>query len=130
MPNKTLKKRINNYVQRKGDVCCERDLDRDELIQEVFDLYLKIADFFGEKSDYLSYVTNDLVKLIGYRSDMEEAKNTEGVKLWNSINRSTKKKGKKNDDMVKISQFLKSVPLYYLLSVVGYAYNRFAQTKI
>ena len=84
--NKTLKNKINKYIF-KNDICCEDDVDRKIIIQDIFALYSEIASFMYEKDEYLSHIGNDLLKLIGYKIDLET----------------------KNDKKAKISLFRKEV---------------------
>lgn len=112
--NKTLRHKINKYICKK-DICCEEDVDRKMAIDHIFILYTEIASFMNEQDEYLSYINNDLVKFIGYKVDLKKDK--EGLKLWNEIDRNTSSKE-------KIIEFLNKVPLYYLLSFLGYAYYK------
>jgi hypothetical protein len=127
--NRTLKNRITNYICKteKRDICCEDDIERTTAINQIFDLYTKLAILFNEENEYLSYLDNDIVKFIGYKIDLEKNKDTKGVKLWEKID-STIRKGK-NISKNKIITVLMSVPLYYLLSFLGYAYYRYTTTN-
>ena len=82
--NKTLKNKINKYIF-KNDICCQDDIDRKIVIQDIFTLYSEIASFMYEKDEYLSYINNDLLVLIGYKIDLEAKKDIEGIRLWNKI---------------------------------------------
>ena len=82
--NKTLKNKINKYIF-KNDICCEDDIDRKIAIQDIFTLYSEIAGFMYEKDEYLSYISNDLLGLIGYKINMETKNDNEGISLWNKI---------------------------------------------
>jgi hypothetical protein len=127
--NRTLKNRITQYIcnTEKQDICCEEDIERTMAIDQIFDLYRKLAILFEEESEYLSYLDNDIVKFIGYKSDLEKNKDTKGVKLWKKID-STIRKGK-NISKNKIISLLMTIPLYYLLSFLGYAYYRYTTTN-
>ena len=126
--NKTLKKRIHNYVNVQGDICCEDDYHRDEIIQEIIRLYKEITVMFNEKGvDYLEHVDNDILKFVGYLSDMKEKKNNDGVKLYKYIDKQLKTKGKLDEK--KLIIFLNNVPLYYLLSFMGKVYISHNQWK-
>ena len=59
--NKTLKKQINKYIFEKSDICCEEDIDRNVVIEQIFKLYRDIAALMDEKNEYLSYINNDLL---------------------------------------------------------------------
>ena len=37
--NKTLKNKINNYIFKKQDICCEDDIDRKNVIQKIIEKY-------------------------------------------------------------------------------------------
>ena len=116
---RTLKNTMTNYILKKGDVCCEKDIDRKKVIEDIFSLYQEIAEFMFEKEEYLAYVQNDLLVFIGYRIDLEEGNNKEGVRLWDGLLRLTM--NDKTLDKNKITRLLKNVPLYYLLAFLGYA---------
>jgi hypothetical protein len=124
--NKTLKNKINKYIF-KNDICCEDDIDRKIAIQDIFTLYSEIASFMYEKDEYLSYIGNDLVKLIGYKIDMETKNDNEGLRLWNKIN--SKITLNKTSNKEKMIELLNEVPLYYLLSLLGYAYYKYKINK-
>ena len=124
--NKTLKNKINKYIF-KNDICCEDDVDRKIVIQDIFALYSEIASFMYEKDEYLSYIGNDLVKLIGYKIDLETKNDNEGVRLWNKIK--SKITLNKTSNKEKMIEVLNEVPLYYLLSFLGYAYYRYKINK-
>jgi len=124
--NKTLKNKINKYIF-KNDICCEDDVDRKIIIQDIFALYSEIASFMYEKDEYLSYIGNDLVKLIGYKIDLETKNDNEGVRLWNKIK--SKITLNKTSNKEKMIEVLNEVPLYYLLSFLGYAYYRYKINK-
>jgi len=124
--NKTLKNKINKYIC-KNDLGCEDDIDRKLAIQDIFTLYSEIAEFMYEKDEYLSYIDNDLVKFIGYKIDLETKNDNEGIRLWNKI--ISKITLNKNPNKEKITEFLNEVPLYYLLSFLGYAYYKYKRNK-
>lgn len=124
---KTLKNKINRYICKKKDICCEDDIDRNLAIQDIFILYREIAEFMQEKEEYLSYINNDLVKFIGYRIDLEKNNDNKGVRLWDKIDR--KMYVNKKLDEAKIIEFLHEVPLYYLLAFLGTAYYKYKINK-
>lgn len=124
---KTLKNKINKYICKKRDICCEDDIDRNLAIQNIFMLYREIAEFMHEKEEYLSYINNDLVKFIGYRIDLEKNNDNKGVRLWDKIDR--KMYVNKKLDEAKIIKFLHEVPLYYLLAFLGTAYYKYKINK-
>ena len=124
--NKTLRNKINKYIF-KNDICCEDDIDRKIAIQDIFTLYSEIASFMYEKDEYLSYISNDLLVLIGYKIDLETKNDNEGISLSNKIK--SKITLNKNPNKEKIIELLNEVPLYYLLSFLGYAYYRYKINK-
>jgi hypothetical protein len=124
--NKTLKNKINKYIF-SNDICCEDNIDRKIAIQDIFTLYSEIASFMYEKDEYLSYISNDLLVLIGYKIDLETKNDKEGVRLWNKIK--SKITLNKNPNKEKIIELLNEVPLYYLLSFLGYAYYKYRINK-
>jgi len=124
----TLKNRIHKYICKKKDICCEEDdIDRKLAIQDIFTLYREISELMYEKDEYLSYINNDLIKFIGYKIDLEKKNDIEGIRLWDELD------GKmflhKKLDETKIIELLHEVPLYYLLSFLGYAYYRYKRNK-
>ena len=125
--NKTLKNKITKYLCKKKDICCEEDIDRKLAIEDIFALYREVAEFFFEKDEYLSYINNDLLIFIGYRINLEKKGDIEGVKLWDEINNKLLVNKKSNEK--KIVELLNEVPLYYLLSFLGYAYYRYKRNK-
>lgn len=123
--SKTLKKRIHKYICKTKDICCEEDIDRNAAIEEVFTLYNAIASETGDnstKDEYLSFIDNDLTKLLGYTITMEKNNDKEGLKLKNEIDTVVYKT--KKIDTTKIREVLHNVPLYYLLSLIGYGHYR------
>ena len=122
--NKTLKKRINHYILTHEDICCEKEMDRKVMIEQLFALYEKIAEFYNEKDNYLDYIDNDISTLIGYEVDLKNNKDIEGLKLWKEISKRTSKGNK-----LKIMKLLNDVPLYFLLSFLGLAYYKYKQLE-
>tara|TARA_B100000073_G_C23726601_1_gene569475 strand:- start:931 stop:1407 length:477 start_codon:yes stop_codon:yes gene_type:complete len=125
----TLRKRIHKYVCEKKDICCEEDVDRDIIIEQIIEKYKKISKLENESSDeYISWINNDISKFIGYRVNLKN-KDDHGLKLWDEIDKIIYKGQESNvwekmdknmmkDNIVKV---LKEVPLYYLLSFLGIA---------
>lgn len=125
--SKSLKNKIHHYINKKQDICCENDFKRDKVIEEIMELYMKIADLSDEKDEYLSYIDNDLVKFIGYYADLKNANDHEGIYLWKRI--SDYVNTNKKPDKTKIIRLLHEVPLYYLLSFLGMAYYNCKETE-
>lgn len=121
--NRTLRKKINEYILKKSDICCEEDLERNVVIDKIYKNYEKVAEMWGEKDDYLSYIVNDIPKFIGYKIDLEKVKDKQGVRLWNTLYNSTVKNKVAKKDL--ITKTLNELPLYYLLAILGYSYCKF-----
>ena len=121
--SKTLKKKIHRYLCKKRDVCCEKDVDRKIVIAQIMEKYKVIAARSFEPEQYLDYIDNDLVVLIGYRIELEKNNDMEGVNLWDEI---SNRISDSNNELKKqkIEALLLSVPLYYLLTFLGYATYR------
>ena len=117
---KTLKARVHRYISKKQDICCESDIDRSIVVQQLIDKYKRITTFFAEpESEYLSYLNNDLLVMIGYKVDLEKAKDKEGVQVWNRLDKRMYVNKKLNE--AKTVELLKEMPLYFLMSFLGYA---------
>lgn len=121
--NRTLRKKINEYILKKSDICCEEDLERNVVIDKIYKNYEKVAEMWGEKDDYLSYIVNDIPKFIGYKIDLNKVKDKQGVRLWNTLYNSTVKNKVAKKDL--ITKTLNELPLYYLLAILGYSYCKF-----
>lgn len=121
---KTLKNEINRHIFKKKDICCEGNIDRNQAIDQIINLYK------GEsKTDkYLDRINNDLVLFIGYGIDLHKNKNINGVNLHSKLNKLMYvtdvigRNGTLSLDNIKL--ILHNVPLYYLLSFLGYAYYK------
>jgi hypothetical protein len=88
-------------------------------VQQIFQKYKSICKNMNEPDEYLNYINNDLVKMIGYKVDLKKNKDIEGVKLWNELDKKMYENKVVNEQ--KIELLLESVPLYFLLSFLGYA---------
>ena len=105
---------------KKQDICCESDIDRAIVIQQLINKYKRITAFFGEpEKEYLGHINNDLLVLIGYKVDLEKARDNEGVQLWNGLDKRMFVHKKLNE--AKTIELLKEMPLYFLMSFLGYA---------
>ena len=111
---RTLKKRIHKYISKKTDICCETDIDRAVAIDQLFEKYKKSGG-----AEYLNNMNNDLVKFIGYYVDLKKDKDKEGMRLWNTIDQHMFENGVVTEQ--KVIVLLNEVPLYFLLSFLGYA---------
>ena len=116
---KTLKNKIHKYISKKQDICCENDIDRKIIVEQIIEKYKIICNNMNEPNEYLNYINNDLVKFIGYLVDLKKNKDNEGTKLWNEIDKQMYKNKLVNEK--KIENLLQDVPLYFLLSFLGYA---------
>jgi hypothetical protein len=118
----TLKNRINNYILNKGDICCEKYINKNKVIDLIFHNYMvayKIRDNDGDKDEYLDGIDNDLVKFIGFKVDLENKNDKEGLEISNIINKKILKNKIPNKE--NITKLLMSLPLYYLLAFLGYS---------
>ena len=127
--SKTLKKRIHKYLCKNIDICCEEDIDRNRAIEQIFTLYNIIPNemYDAHPDEPLGFINNDLPKLLGYTITMEKNNDKEGIKLKNELD-NTMYKNKKLDK-TKITEILHNVPLYYLLSLIGYAHYRLSEVQ-
>jgi hypothetical protein len=114
MRGKTLKKRIHKYISNKQDICCETNIKRNVVIQQIFDKYKKFSN-----TEYLNFINNDLIGFIGYYVDLEKAKDKEGMRLWRELDKQMLKNKDVNEEKVVV--LLNDVPLYFLLSFLGFA---------
>jgi hypothetical protein len=73
----------------------------------------------NEPNEYLNYINNDLVKFIGIKFDLEKHRDIEGIKLWNEIDKKMYENKIVNEQRIEL--LLRDVPLYFLLSFLGYA---------
>lgn len=115
---KTLKKNMNRYfLNYRKDICCEENINRAVVIQHLFELY---TDISGNENTALDEMHEDFLKFIGYKKD--DKKNYKGEALYKQMNNETRSKGKLDrESMIKVMQ---EIPLYYILSFLGYAFYR------
>jgi hypothetical protein len=114
----SLKTKIQHYFSTH-ELSCEDDVDRTLAIKQSFELYKKISQDMEEPEEYLSHMNNDLVKLIGYKIDLVEKKDLEGISLWNEVDQRMYEKENLSEE--KIVELLKEVPISFLISFLGYA---------
>jgi hypothetical protein len=119
---KTLKRRLVKYLCKQKDICCEADYDRAVVIQQIIDLYKTSCAKQGEPEEYLNWINNDLLIMIGYESDMKKNNNTRGVRLWRKMNKRMMTDGKVDND--KVVSLMENIPLYFLLAFLGTAYYK------
>ena len=77
---KTLKKNIHQYISKKKDICCEEDVDRDVIIDSLFELYT-------HSDEPLETLHNDFCKFIGYKNNLKASRDYQGLQLWNQIDK-------------------------------------------
>jgi hypothetical protein len=116
--NKTLKNKLTTYFceTKEKDICCESEYNRPMIVEEIISMYKK-KDY-----KYLESIENDIVFFVGFRIDLEKAKNKEGLKMWDYI--AAKTKNKKLSEVI-IKTLLMELPLYYLLAFLGITYLKF-----
>jgi hypothetical protein len=119
--SKTLKKRIHKYLCKNIDICCEEDIDRNRAIEQIFTLYNIIPNemYDAKPDESLDFVNNDLLKFVGYTITLKKNNDKEGIKLWNQLDKKMYENKVVNEK--KIENLLEEVPLYFLLSFLGYA---------
>jgi hypothetical protein len=116
--NKTLKNKIHNYIAKKRDICCEKDVDRNVVIKLIIEKYKQYSANIDEPEEFLNWINNDLVKFVGYKVELEKKKDIEGVKLCDYLDKQMFEKKVINEHKIKL--LLEGVPLYFLLSLLGY----------
>jgi hypothetical protein len=111
---KTLKSRINKYIYKYGDINTPDGLDKNKVIDDLIEMYKN-----GYTNDeYLDWLGNNLLFFIGYRIDLKENNNIEGLKIWDELAKRTKQ----NTTEEEYRKLLDELPLYYLLTFLGYSY--------
>lgn len=118
--NKTLKNKIHKYISKKKDICCEDIIDRNIIIDQVIDKYKKYGKKMKEpSSEYINWINNDILIFIGFKTEMEKKKDKEGIQLYEILDKNMYNKN--NLDINNIKKLLNDMPLYFLLSFLGYA---------
>lgn len=111
---KTLKSKINKYIYKYGDINTPYGLDKNKVIDDLIEMYKN-----GYTNDeYLDWLGNNLLFFIGYRIDLKENNNKEGLKIWDELAKRTKKDTTEDE----YRKLLDELPLYYLLTFLGYSY--------
>jgi len=74
-------------------------------------------------SSYIDYLNNDLLIFIGYKIDLVNSKDQEGVQLWNELDKRMYANKKLSEPISEpmVVRLLNEVPLFFLLSFLGYA---------
>ena len=116
---RTFRQRLHSYICKKQDICCEKDIKREDVIEGIIKKYKIISERMDEKDEYLSYINNDLLIFVGYLFDLEKKKDVEGQKLWKEIDKKMRENKELSEE--KTIAFLKEVPLYFLMAFLGYA---------
>jgi hypothetical protein len=118
--HKTLKNKIHNYIYRQQDICCEDDnINRKEIIKLIIEKYKIISQRMFEPDEYLSFINNDFLLLLQRYKNVEKKYQASDTKLLNNLDK--KMYTNKILDQTKIEKILYDVPLYLLLSFLGYA---------
>ena len=79
-------------------------------------------------TDMLTEIQQDMTKLIGDKPTMTNNHDSKGVSVWNELHKATLLEETVDKDA--ISNALHEVPLYYVLSLLGYAYYRFKEDVV
>lgn len=113
-----ISSKIREYFSTR-ELACEDDVSRNEVIDQTIEIYKRITQNMDEPEEYLNSMNNDLVKLIGYRIDLENKKDHYGLSLWDELDQ------RMYEDTVvsekKVIEVLHEVPMFFLMSFLGYA---------
>jgi hypothetical protein len=121
MKTKKIKQRVNDYIH-KHDICCENPPDpygmisRRLVIDQLFRLYDEMSEH-RKDTVMLNYLSREILWLMGGLNDM---KTKEDRQMYLSIHRKMYKKG--IPDKEEIVTVLHEIPLYYLMTLLGYAH--------
>ena len=114
---------LYKYILKKQDICCEKYIKRDIVIEQIFENYKQMFNKPNEPEyEYLNWLNNDLDGFIRVDDD----KDTEGVKLWKEIDKKTIK-NKRGDKEKIIMLLLNEIPLYYLLAFSGQSFYKYKE---
>ena len=103
-------------------------IDRNSIIEQIFQKYRIVYESgeFYEPENSLYWIYNDILGLIGTHQDLIK-NNTEGEKLWEFLD-DVLGEGRYDipDEqlLVNIKILLMNVPLYFLMSFLGYASDK------
>lgn len=117
-----LTRKIHKYFSKKGDICCKEDIDTARVIDEIFEKYKSISKKMIESEQYLEYINNDLLKFIGYTFELKKNNDHDGVKLTTEMNKRMYENNRLSEKQIKL--LLQDIPLYILLSFLGYAHYK------
>lgn len=112
-----LKQQIHDYISRKQDIGCEDDIDRKHVVYQIIQIYKKSI---SDPNEYLDFIQNDLLKLIGYKSHLKENNDLEGIRIWDQLDERMMENELISESKIYIL-LTQDVPLYFLLSFLGYA---------
>ena len=107
--------KLNEYVFL-NDVGFKNDVDRKIIIDMINNTYISM---YGE-DEYLDWLNNDILKIIGYLNELKDKKDKKGVNLWDMLDK--KMLSDKKTDKDKIDGILNSLPLVILTSFLGYTF--------
>lgn len=121
MKTKKIKYRVNDFIH-KHDICCENDqyalISRRIVIDQLFRLYHEMAEHRKDTDTVmLMYLSREILWLMGGLKDM---KTEEDRQMYLSIHR--KMYRKRIPDKEGIVTVLHEIPLYYLMTLLGYAH--------
>tara|TARA_Y100000389_G_scaffold195091_1_gene225971 strand:- start:100 stop:663 length:564 start_codon:yes stop_codon:yes gene_type:complete len=122
-----VKEIINNYVFKKKDLCCYDNPHRQKLIQILYNLY-KINETY--KDEYLDQIHNDIgilfpTRTLEYSKQEEDVEGKKILEYLYSLMIKDKKVSKE-----KMDKFLNEIPVYYILSLIGYHISVIYQHRI
>ena len=113
-----ISSKIREYFSTR-ELACEDDVSMNEVIDQTIEIYKRITQKMDEPEEYLNSMNNDLVKLIGYRIDLENKKDHYGLNLWDELDQ------RMYEDTVvsekRVIEVLHEVPMFFLMSFLGYA---------
>ena len=118
----SLHKEINNFILKQGDICCEENISREKIIELIFKSYESLNKLLKEEDYVLDTINNDILVFIGIMINLQKNNNIEGVKLWKKMDKEMLQNKKPNEK--KIKKLLNELPLYYLLSFLGWSYYK------
>ena len=79
----------------------------------------------GEKDQYVNWINNDLLNLVGFKNDLQHQQNKEGLNLWNELD--AKMTIDKKPNIVKI--ILSELPLHLLMYFLGNSHYKNVSNK-
>lgn len=107
----SLSNHLHKYIYHKGDIGMEAN--KQDIINHIIRIY---KELWG-KDEYLGWLHNDILLLVGFKINLQDMNDHKGVLLWDDIDKNV---GGKNSTISKITEFLYTLPLYSLYSLIGY----------